>query len=95
MSTYRLYWRDQELGIVSGTVGEFPWMYGDFTPMSVDPALGEFFEFMSGEDSGDPPFEEGLLDEENWWLVEPDGRRRGIAVPAVRISEGEIAWRWR
>jgi hypothetical protein len=95
MSTYRLYWRDQELGIVSATVGEFPWMSGDFAFTAVDPVLREFFEFMSGESPGDPPFEEELLDEENWWLVEPGGSRRGITVPAVRISDGEIAWRWR
>jgi hypothetical protein len=95
MSTYRLYWRDRELGIVSRAAGEFPWMYGDFAPTGVDPLLRAFFEFMTGEGPGEPPFEEALLDEENWWLVEPDGRRRGITVPAVRIDEGEIAWRWR
>jgi hypothetical protein len=41
------------------------------------------------------PAEDGLLDEDNWRLVEPDGRSRRIAVSAVRISDGEIAWRWR
>lgn len=72
---YRLYWRGRELGTVSGVVGEFPWMHGDFTPTAVDPALREFFDFMSGEDPGDPPFDEALLDEGNWWLVEPDGKK--------------------
>jgi hypothetical protein len=95
MLMYQLFWKDQELGTVSGAIGEFPWMYGDFTPTSVEPAFREFFDFMSGEEPGDPPFDEALLDEENWWLVEPDGTKRGIIVPAVRVDEGEIAWRWR
>lgn len=55
---YRLYWRDRELGTISGVVGDFPWMYGDFTPTAVDPAFREFFEFMSDEDAGEPSFDE-------------------------------------
>jgi hypothetical protein len=70
-------------------------MHGDFAPTAVDPAFREFFNFMSSEDAGKPPFDAGLLDEENWWLVEQDGRRRAITVPAVRIDEGGIDWRWR
>lgn len=92
---YRLYWRDRELGTISGVVGDFPWMYGDFTPTAVDPAFREFFEFMSDEDAGEPSFDEALLDEANWWLIGLNGERRGIVVPAIRLDEGEIAWRWR
>jgi hypothetical protein len=61
---HRLDRKDQELGTVSGVVGEFPWMHGEFTPTAVDPEFREFFDFMSGEDPGEPPFDEALLDEE-------------------------------
>jgi hypothetical protein len=41
-------------------------MHGESTPTAVDPAFREFFDFMSGEEPGEPPFDEALLDEANW-----------------------------
>ncbi len=59
--------------------------------------MADFFAFMVNEDRDldkGSPFPDDLLDDKNWWIVEEDGRRRGISVPAIHDMD-LAAWRWR
>jgi hypothetical protein len=92
----RLFYQDEELGTIQEVVGEQPWMSGTFVASpNVDRYRG-FFGWMVDEDNGgkEPPFDASLLDENNWFIVEDSGRRRGIGLPAVH-PDGLIMWRWR
>jgi hypothetical protein len=94
---YTLEWKQVPLGRVSQIVYEFPWFSATFAPDPQAACFHDFFAFMVDEDaqSQDPPFDAELLDEENWWLVDAQGRRTAISVPAVRVDKGDIAWRKR
>lgn len=94
---HTLVWKHVPLGRVSQIVYEFPWFSATFVPNPQAAGFREFFAFMVDENaqSQDPPFEPGLLAEENWWLVDDKGKRTAISVPAVYLSKGEIAWRKR
>jgi hypothetical protein len=43
---------------------------------------------------GDPPFERAWWTDENWFILNDDGKMRGISLPAVH-EDGLISWRWR
>jgi hypothetical protein len=75
---------------------EFPWMYGTLLPTAEAAAFQELFRWMVAEEnvSTNPPFDEALLDEENWFIEQEDGEKVGISLPAVH-AEGEIGWQWR
>lgn len=93
----KLLFSGSEIGTIANIEGEGFWMHGQFTPhRGINPELAEFFRFMTSPDSfsQDPSFSEKLLNEENWELLDDDGRKRGIALPAVQ-TDGLISWRWR
>ncbi|TWK94960.1 hypothetical protein CHCC20323_3843 [Bacillus licheniformis] len=39
-------------------------------------------------------YDEDWLNEENWFITDKDGVKKGIIVPAV-YEDGAINWRWR
>ncbi len=92
----RLFFREMCLGQVTDVSGESHWMSGTFTPTSDADAFKDFFRWMVDEQniSMDPPFDEALLNEENWFIEQEEGQKVGITVPAVQ-EDGEIGWRWR
>jgi len=70
-------------------------MSGDFSPRPEAAAYANFFAYMVDEANSaeDPPFDDDLLDPENWY-VDEEGKKRGIEIPAI-YNDGLIAWRWR
>ncbi len=93
----RLYFKDRELGYIENMSVDWPWINGSFRPSLEGKKMADFFAFMANEDGDfdkDPPFPDDLLDDENWWVVEEDGRRRGISVPAIHDLDFAV-WRWR
>src|SRR5262245_56031305 len=98
MSRLKLLWKSRELGSVSDVSGEYPWMHGAFKPATLlDEGFQALFIFLMDEERSneEPPFNEELLDEGNWWLLDTRGNRWGISLPAVHLDEGTISWRWR
>lgn len=93
---YRLFFRETCLGDISDVYGESHWMTGTLTPTPGADSFRDFFQWMVDEAnvSVDPPFDEALLDEENWFIEQGDGERAGISLPAVQ-KDSEIGWRWR
>jgi hypothetical protein len=90
-----LYFGEERLGEVRDVEGDQPWMGGTFLPDERASQYRSFFQWMVDEDqTEDPPFAPDLLDEENWFVCDASGKRRGISIPAVH-DDGAIAWRWR
>jgi hypothetical protein len=98
MFTFRLCWKDHDLGGVEDLSGDYPAVWATFRPgPGLDEAFRELFSFLVDEErcAEDPPFAADLLDEENWWLVDGRGKRWGITLPAVHLDDHTISWRWR
>jgi hypothetical protein len=98
MATFRLLWKDRDLGEVSNLFGEFPWMSATFRPgRGLNKQFRKLFAFLAAEPppAQDPPFAEDLLSDDHWWLVDDAEKRWGISLPAVFLDEGSISWRWR
>lgn len=93
-----LLYRNMDLGSISDVGGEQPWWIGNLTPSSEAEAFREFFAWMVDEDrnsaADEPPFDRAWWTDENWYIQDDDGNRRGIDVPAVH-GDGQIWWRWR
>src|SRR4051812_35298538 len=97
IDSYRLFWRDTDLGEVGDLTADYPEMWGAFVPgPGLDTTFQGLFAFVVDEDriGEEPPFADELLDDENWWLVDGGGTRWGIFLPAV-YADGAIGWRWR
>ncbi len=92
----RLFFKETCLGEITDVCGESHWMSGTLTPTSDAASFQDFFRWMVDEEnvSIDPPFDEVLLDEDNWFIEQEDGEKVGISVPAVH-ENCEIGWRWR
>ena len=92
----RLFFRETCLGEITDVYGESHWMSGTFTPTPDADSFQDFFQWMVDEAnvSIDPPFDEALLNEENWFIEQENGEMLGISLPAVQ-KDNEIGWRWR
>jgi hypothetical protein len=92
----RLFFRETCLGELTNVEGDFPWMFGKLTPTSAAVPFWNFFRWMVDEEnvSKEPPFEEALLDEDNWFIEDESGKKVSISMPAVH-EDGLIAWRCR
>ncbi len=91
-----LYHHTKHLGSIVDISQEGFWMYGQIDLTAEGSTYRDFFDFMTDEEHNleqDPPYSEGLLDPEGW-VIEENGMKRGIEVPAIH-SDGTIAWRWR
>ena len=94
-----LIWCDKPLGSVTNLSADQPWMLADFAPNSDAAELRPFFDACTNEDDPrdeiDSLFDASLFDDTNWFVANADGTRRGISMPAVHWSDGDISWRWR
>lgn len=92
----RLFFRETCLGNIKNVYGESHWMSGSLLPSHDAGSFQDFFRWMVDEanSSIDPPFDEALLNEENWFIELETGDKIGISLPAVH-EDGEIGWRWR
>ena len=92
----RLFFQDICLGEITEVYGESHWMSGTLWPTPESASFRDFFRWMVDENNAslDPPFDEALLDEDNWFIEQEDGVKVGISLPAVQ-PDSEIGWRWR
>jgi hypothetical protein len=98
VSTFLLRWKRRELGEVTDLSVDQPTMCGRFQPgPGLTKRFRELFAFITDEDrmGEEPPFAAELLDDDNWWLVDEQGRRWGISLPGVHQDDNIIGWRWR
>ena len=92
----RVLWRDTEVGHIERVGYDFPRFYGHFVPGENIEQFRELFTFLMDEDAdGDPPFAADLLNDDNWWIVPPNGDRIGIFIPAIDLTDLSIDWRER
>ncbi|TWT78621.1 hypothetical protein CA13_00170 [Planctomycetes bacterium CA13] len=87
-------WKNVVVGTVKNVGYDFPHCYGDFIPSSASHPFKELFQFLMGADAGgDPPFDQELLDEENWFVQRVDGEREKMTLPSIDYSDGTVDWR--
>lgn len=95
---YELYHADTSLGEISEVETDFPGMIGRLSPTAVYFESYKFFFDQVTSDgydySEDLPRNECMFNESLWWLVEPDGKRIGISMPAIH-ADYVVHWRWR
>jgi hypothetical protein len=91
-----LFFQETCLGKVTELQSEMFWVSGTLTLSSDAIPFQPFFRWMVDEtnNGAEPPFDEALLNEDNWFIKKGDAEKVGISVPAVQ-SDGEIGWRWR
>ena len=89
-------WRETIIGHIQRVGYDFPHFYGHFVASTNFDQFRELFDFLMDEEAeGDPPFSSELLDHENWWIVQPNGDRVGIFIPAIDSTDSSIDWRER
>jgi hypothetical protein len=92
----KLYHRDVLLAHITSVSPDGVWMNGDveFTPQAAP--FQSFFSFMTdgSKSHQDPPFAEDLLEDDNWFIEDAAGARRGITMRAIH-KDKTIEWRWR
>jgi hypothetical protein len=93
----KLYYGKRMLGDVSEPWGEGLWMNGTIHLSKEGEKLRPFFDWMVDEAhiGEEPPFSLDFLKSEKWHLIDDDGTKHGIDVPAIHAAEHSISWRWR
>jgi hypothetical protein len=97
--TLKLHHSGIPLGTISDLYGDFPCISGTFSPNDAGLGFKRFFDACTDEEN-DPPdiggeFPDRYFDDELWYVILPDGKRREIFLPAVHWDDMEITWRWR
>lgn len=97
MNSFRLFWKDKELGAILGLSADQPEMYGTLDPPKLTQPFRELYEFITDEDNydKDPPFDAELLNDENWYLLDEQGNRWEVYLPAIYPDDFMVCWRWR
>ena len=94
----KLFFGEKHLGDIVNPEGDQPWWHGRFIPKVEAVPFQDFFAWCVDEDKDssavEPPFDQTWWTDENWFIEDGEGRRRGICLPAIN-DEGMISWRWR
>ncbi|MFP7473446.1 hypothetical protein SFC55_20795 [Niallia taxi] len=93
----KLYFKEEYLGDIQNVKREGTWVNGLFKPAGNFEQFKTFLEALTNEDHDDleeDKFDVEWLDASNWFIVDGQGIKEGIEVPAV-YSDGDIDWRWR
>ncbi|UQZ41384.1 hypothetical protein [Bacillus subtilis] len=92
-----LYYQDECLGKIEGTTIEGPWAYGKIIPNEKMEKFKDFFRAVVDEDdpSAIEKFDDDLIDDDNWFIVDDEQKRVGISLPGIYENDNEINWRWR
>uniref|UniRef100_UPI00289CC7B2 hypothetical protein n=2 Tax=Bacillales TaxID=1385 RepID=UPI00289CC7B2 len=58
--------------------------------------FNDFFAALVDEENDfvETNFNEEWLEDNNWYIIDDENKRRGIYIPAV-YPDREISWRWR
>jgi hypothetical protein len=94
----KLFFCDKHLGDISDLEGDQPWWYGRFNPTIEAVPFQDIFAWCVDEEKNssaeEPPFDQAWWTDENWFIEDEEGRKRGIWLPAI-YGDGWISWRWR
>lgn len=93
----KLYYKDENLGEIKDdyTADGF-WLYGEIIPNDHLEKFRSFFNALVDEENEfqEDRYDEDWLNEDNWFIIDNAGVKRGIIVPAV-YEDGSFNWRWR
>ncbi|AME05200.1 hypothetical protein NNG64_08740 [Bacillus siamensis] len=92
-----LYYQNECLGKIEGVAVEGPWAYGKIIPNEKMENFKDFFRAVVDEDnpSAIEKFDDDLLDDDNWFIVDDEYKKVGISLPGIYEEDNEINWRWR
>ena len=91
-----LYFLDACLGEIKDVNGEGMWMNGKITSTENMKNFENLFAVLVDEknDFKEENHNEEWLEDDNWFITDEEGNKKGIDLPAV-YPDGEINWRWR
>ncbi len=97
MNSFRLFWKDKELGTIIGLSADQPEIYGTLDPPKLKQPFRKMYAFMADENNYDKdlPVDAELLNDENWYLLDGRGNRWEIFLPAIYPEDFMVSWRWR
>lgn len=92
----KLYFLNEFLGDIRNITAEGIWMNAEISPSTTMNKFQNFFAAMIDEENDfeETKFNEEWLDDNNWYIIDNQNRKRDIYIPAV-FPDGEISWRWR
>ncbi|MDQ0224431.1 hypothetical protein [Metabacillus niabensis] len=92
----KLYFINEYLGDIHNTGVEGMWVYAEITPSKNIDKFNDFFAALVDEENDfeEANFSEEWVDDNNWFVIDDENRKKGICIPAV-YPDGVIAWRWR
>nr|WP_218646181.1 hypothetical protein [Bacillus altitudinis] len=72
------------------------WVNGEITPSNNIVKFNDFFAALVDEENDfvETNYNDKWLDDNNWYIIDDENKRRGIYIPAV-YPDREISWRWR
>ncbi|QOK29872.1 hypothetical protein IIE26_27480 (plasmid) [Cytobacillus oceanisediminis] len=92
----KLYYSNEFLGDIFNMSVEGMWVNAKITPSKDIDKFKKFFAAIVDEDNEfeEDNYNEEWVDDNNWYIVDTENRKKGIYLPAV-YPDGEISWRWR
>ncbi len=93
-NTFKLYRYDTLIGIISDIGHDWPWLIGSIELTQAFEPFREEFRLLTDEENEnrfDHVTEEQMT---NWFLVDPDGNKEQIFMPAIYDDDNTVWWRW-
>ncbi|MFJ5963737.1 hypothetical protein [Bacillus sp. NPDC093026] len=92
----KLYFLNEFLGDICDINVDGMWVNGKITPSNNIDKFNDFFAALVDEENDfvETNYNEEWLDDNNWYIIDDENKRRGIYIPAVYLDR-EISWRWR
>lgn len=92
----KLYFLNEFLGDIRDINVDGMWVNGEITPSNNIDKFSDFFAALVDDENDfvETNFNEEWLDDNNWYIINDENKRRGIYIPAV-YPDREISWRWR
>ncbi|MEJ4086543.1 hypothetical protein OC624_18785 [Bacillus altitudinis] len=92
----KLYFLNEFLGDIRDINVDGMWVNGEITPSNNIVKFNDFFAALVDEENDfvETNYNDKWLDDNNWYIIDDENKRRGIYIPAV-YPDREISWRWR
>jgi len=92
----KLYFLNEFLGDIRDINVDGMWVNGEITPSNNIVKFNDFFAALVDEENDfvETNYNDEWLDDNNWYIIDDENKRRGIYIPAV-YPDREISWRWR
>lgn len=92
----KLLFLDKVIGDISDVSQDGPEMWASFEPGREAAPLLVMWRFITDENNyeKEPPFPQEYLNDESWAIIDDQGQKHPVCLPAV-YGNGDIALRWR